>query len=153
MTFAVAAAQLAGEYSLGTLRVLLVRQSHRQTLLAGKFIAVVTFMLAGVLVATVASVVATVAMAHVKGIPTTAWITASGLGSLGTGAGDIALAVIGYATLGMALAVFLRSPIVTIVVGIVFLLIVEQILPRTVTETSHGFRGSPLRHRTKRAAL
>jgi ABC-type transport system involved in multi-copper enzyme maturation permease subunit len=144
VTFAVAAAQLASEYSLGTLRVLLVRQSHRQTLLAGKFIAVVTFMLGGVLAATVASVLAAVAMAHAKGIPTTAWITASGLGSLGTGFGDIALAVIGFATLGMTLAVFLRSPIVTIVVGIVFLLIVEQILAGLVTETAKWLPGQTL---------
>jgi ABC-type transport system involved in multi-copper enzyme maturation permease subunit len=144
VTFAVAAAQLASEYSLGTLRVLLVRQSRRQTLLGGKFIAVVTFMLGGVLVATVASVVAALAMAHAKGIPTTAWFTASGLGSLGTGFDNIALAVIGYAILGMALAVFLRSPIVTIVVGIAFLLIVEQILSGAVTESSQWLPGEVL---------
>ncbi|MGA3146092.1 MAG: ABC transporter permease subunit [Acidimicrobiales bacterium] len=144
VAFAIAAAQLASEYSLGTLRSLLVRQSRRQVLLAGKFLAVVTFMLSGAVVATGASVATALVMAHVKGIPTAAWFTSSGLGSLGTGLGNIAIAVTGYVTLGMFLAVLLRAPVLTIVVGIAFILIVEQILAGIVTETARWLPGQAL---------
>ena len=47
--FAVAAAQSAGEYSHGTVRNLLVRQPHRLTLLAGKYVAILTFLTGAVL--------------------------------------------------------------------------------------------------------
>ncbi len=144
VAFAIAAAQLAGEYSLGTLRSLLIRQPRRQILLAGKYLAVVTFMLTGVVVATGASVATALVMAHVKGIPTAAWLTTSGLGSLSTGLGNIAIAVIGYMTLGMFLAVLLRAPVLTIVAGIAFILIVEQILAGTVTETGRWLPGQAL---------
>ena len=42
VAFGIAAAQTASEYSLGTLRQLLVRQPRRVTLLAGKMLGVVT---------------------------------------------------------------------------------------------------------------
>jgi ABC-2 type transport system permease protein len=144
VAFAVAAAQLAIEFSLGTLRALLVRQSRRPILLGGKFLAVVSFMLGGLVIATAASIGTALIMAHVKGIPTSAWISANGLSLLGNGFANIALAMIGYAILGMTLAVLLRSPIVTVIVGIVFLLIVEQILSGTITESARWLPGQVL---------
>jgi ABC-type transport system involved in multi-copper enzyme maturation permease subunit len=44
VAFGIAATQIASEYSLGTLRQLLVRQPRRAVLLAGKLLAVLTFM-------------------------------------------------------------------------------------------------------------
>ncbi len=83
-------------------------------------------------------------MAHVKVIPTAPWFTSSGLGSLSTGLGNIAIAVTGYVTLGMFLAVLLRAPVLTIVVGIAFILIVEQILAGIVTEAARWLPGQAL---------
>ncbi len=51
VAFGIAATQIASEYSLGTLRQLLVRQPRRPILLAGKFLAVLTFMLGAVVFA------------------------------------------------------------------------------------------------------
>ena len=51
VAFGIAASQIASEYSLGTLRQLLVRQPRRAVLLAGKFLAVLTFMLGAVVFA------------------------------------------------------------------------------------------------------
>ncbi len=44
VAFGIAAAQVASEYSLGTLRQLLVRQPRRAVLLAGKMLGVITFL-------------------------------------------------------------------------------------------------------------
>ena len=70
VAFGIAATQIASEYSLGTLRQLLVRQPRRPILLAGKFLAVLTFMLGAVVFSSVVATVASVVMAHARHVPT-----------------------------------------------------------------------------------
>ncbi|HEX4830097.1 MAG TPA: ABC transporter permease [Trebonia sp.] len=145
VAFGTAAAQTASEYSLGTLRQLLVRQPRRVTLLAGKMVAVVTFMaLATAFAAVVAFLVANV-MAASRGVPTSAWFTGTGLGDLLRALGNIELAVIGYSVLGLVIGQFLRSAVGAVIVGFAWLLVIEQfILTRIVPATAPWLPGISL---------
>jgi len=128
IAFAVAAAQSAGEYSHGTLRNLLVRQPHRLTLLAGKYVAILTFLTGAVLLAAAAGSGTAEIMAHLRGINGGTWTTMGGFRSYETALGDIVLAVAGYATLGLALGAVLRSSVAAISIGIAYLLPVEMLI-------------------------
>jgi ABC-type transport system involved in multi-copper enzyme maturation permease subunit len=145
VAFGLAAAQMASEYSLGTLRQLLVRQPRRVTLLAGKMLAVVTFMvLATAFAAVVAFLVANV-MARSRGVPTGAWYTGTGFGDLLTALGNVELAVIGYSVLGLVVGQFLRSAVAAVIVGFAWLMVIEQfILTRIVPGTAPWLPGISL---------
>jgi ABC-2 type transport system permease protein len=142
VAFGLAAAQTANEYSLGTLRQLLVRQPRRVTLLLGKMLAVITFMvLATAFAAVVAFIVANV-MAQSRGVSTSAWYTGTGFGDLLNALGNIELAVIGYSVLGLVVGQFLRSAVASVIVGFAWLLAVEQfILTRIVPGTAPWLPG------------
>src|ERR1700691_5484012 len=79
VAFGIAASQVASEYSLGTLRQLLVRQPRRAVLLAGKILGVISFMIAAVVFAAVVGGVVSVIMAHVRHVPVGAWFSATGV--------------------------------------------------------------------------
>ena len=133
VAFGTAAAQMANEYSLGTLRQLLVRQPHRGTLLAGKLLAVVTFMVLATAFAAVVAFFAACAMAQSRGVSTSAWFTGTGFGDLLKALGNIELAVIGYSVLGLVIGQFLRSAVAAVILGFAWLLVIEQfILTRIV---------------------
>jgi hypothetical protein len=133
VAFGTAAAQTANEYSLGTLRQLLVRQPRRVTLLAGKLLAVVTFMVLATAFAAVVAFLAAIAMAQSRHVPTSAWFTGTGLGDLLRALGNIELAVIGYSVLGLVIGQFLRSAVGAVILGFAWLLVIEQfILTRIV---------------------
>ena len=140
----VAAAQLANEYSSGTLRNLLVRQPRRTVVLAGKYLGILSFLLGAVLVACVFGIVAAFVMAHVRGIPTTAWTSSTGLHDFGQGLGDVALSMLGYGTIGFVLGIIMRSPVSSIVVGLAFLLPFEGILSAVVNGSARWLPGSLL---------
>ena len=63
----VAASQMAGEYTQGTLRTLLIRRPQRLQLLGGTWAALVTFMTGAVAVAAVASGATALVAAQAKG--------------------------------------------------------------------------------------
>lgn len=128
VAFGVAAAQIANEYGWGTLRQLLIRQPNRKLLLCGKYLAVLSFLAGATLAATTGGVVAALIMAHVRGIPTAAWTSTSGLADLGRALGEVALAVGGYATFGFVVGLLLRSAVASVVIGIVYLLPLETVL-------------------------
>jgi hypothetical protein len=128
VAFGTAAAQTANEYSLGTLRQLLVRQPRRLTLLAGKMLAVVVFMVLATAFAAVVAFLAANAMAQSRGVSTGAWFTGTGLGDLLTALGNIELAVIGYSILGLVVGQFLRSAVAAVIIGFAWLLVIEQFI-------------------------
>jgi ABC-2 type transport system permease protein len=133
VAFGTAAAQMANEYSLGTLRQLLVRQPRRGTLLAGKLLAVVTFMVLATAFAAVVAFFAACAMAQSRGVSTSAWFTGTGFGDLLKALGNIELAVTGYSVLGLVIGQFLRSAVAAVILGFAWLLVIEQfILTRIV---------------------
>jgi ABC-2 type transport system permease protein len=144
VAFGIAASQIASEYSLGTLRQLLVRQPRRSILLAGKYAGVLTFLaLALVFAAAVATVVA-FAMAHSRHVPTGAWTSSAGISDLTRALGDLALAVVGYASLGLAVGLFLRSSVFAVILGFAWLLPVEGIIMRIFPATTPWLPGSAL---------
>lgn len=140
----VAAAQVASEYTNGTLRNLLVRQPRRGRLLAGKYLAVLTFMVGAVAAATAGGVAAAFVMAHVRAIPTSAWTSAPGLQAFGQALANTAIAVCGYATLGLVLGVVMRSPVSAIAVGVIYVLPFETILAAVVSGTARWLPGQLL---------
>ena len=89
VAFGIAASQLASEYSLGTLRQLLVRQPRRATLLAGKMLGVITFLVAALCFAAVIALVVAVLAAQSRGVSTHAWFTSAGLTDMFQELGDL----------------------------------------------------------------
>jgi large-conductance mechanosensitive channel len=108
-------------------------------------LAVVTFMvLATAFAAVVAFLVANV-MARSRGVPTGAWYTGTGFGDLLTALGNIELAVIGYSVLGLVVGQFLRSAVAAVIVGLAWLMVIEQfILTRIVPGTAPWLPGISL---------
>src|ERR1700733_11337266 len=89
VAFGIAASQVASEYSLGTLRQLLVRQPRRILLLSGKMLGVITFLVAALVFAGVVAFVVALAAAHSRDVSTSAWFTGTGLGDLFRELGDL----------------------------------------------------------------
>ncbi len=124
------AAAVAGEYSQGTLRNLLVRQPRRARLLSGKFLALAVFFGIAIVLAVLVAAGAAFALGPGKGIDTSAWTSAAGLTDLWHTILHIYLASIGYGVLGTALAVVLRSPALAVAVGVAYAIPVEAIIVR-----------------------
>jgi len=144
VAFGIAAAQSASEYSLGTLRQLLVRQPRRVTLLVGKMLGVITFLLlAFVFAAVVAFVVAVVAM-HARHGSTTAWFNGTGMTDLFRALGNISLAVVGYSVLGLVIGLFVRSAVFAVILGFAWMIAVENIITRIVPSTEKWLPGMAL---------
>jgi ABC-2 type transport system permease protein len=144
VAFGIAASQVASEYSLGTLRQLLVRQPRRASLLAGKMLGVITFLVLALCFAGVVALLVAVVAAHGRGVSTSAWFTGTGLGDLLGELGDLALATIGYSVLGMALGQFVRSAVFAVIVGFAWLVAVENIIVRIVPSVQPWLPGESL---------
>jgi ABC-2 type transport system permease protein len=144
VAFGIAAAQVASEYSLGTLRQLLVRQPRRAVLLAGKMLGVITFLVLALCFAAVIALIVAVVAAHGRGVPTGAWFTGAGLGDLFRELGDLVLATIGYSVLGMALGQFVRSAVFAVIIGFAWLIAIENIVARIVPSAQQWLPGQSI---------
>jgi ABC-2 type transport system permease protein len=144
VAFGIAASQVASEYSLGTLRQLLVRQPRRILLLSGKMLGVITFLVLALCFAGAVAFVVALAAAHSRGVSTSAWFTGTGLGDLFRELGDLVLAVIGYSVLGMALGQFVRSAVFAVIIGFAWLIAVENIVTRIVPSTQQWLPGQSI---------
>src|SRR5581483_5557659 len=85
-----------------------------------------------------------VAMAHVRHVPVGAWFSATGIGDLTRSLGELVLAVIGFATLGLAVGLFLRSSVFAVIVGFAYLVPVEQVIQRIIPATGRWLPGQLL---------
>jgi ABC-2 type transport system permease protein len=144
VAFGIAASQVASEYSLGTLRQLLVRQPRRAVLLAGKMLGTITFLVLALCFAAVVALVVAVVAAQSRHVPASAWFTGTGLSDMFRELGDLALAVIGYSILGMALGQFVRSAVFAVIVGFAWLIAVENIITRIVPSTEQWLPGASI---------
>jgi ABC-2 type transport system permease protein len=144
VAFGIAAAQVASEYSLGTLRQLLVRQPRRAVLLAGKMLGVISFLVLALCFAAVVAFVVALLAAHGRGVSTSAWFTGTGLGDLFRELGDLVLATIGYSILGMALGQFVRSAVFAVIIGFAWLIAIENIVTRIVPGTEQWLPGASI---------
>jgi ABC-2 type transport system permease protein len=82
VALALFASNLAGEFNKGTLRMLFVTEPHRLKVLAGKLLALSSFVAAAI-AATLASASALALMASRVGVETAAWWTTDGLAAIG----------------------------------------------------------------------
>jgi ABC-2 type transport system permease protein len=140
----VAAAQMAGEYTQGTLRTLLIRRPQRLQLLSGTWAALVTFMIGAIAAAAFGAAATALIAAQARGIDTSAWFSGDGLTSSLVTLGQASLAIVGYTTLGAALGSILRAPIVAVAVGIGWLVAFEGILGAVVDGADRWLPGSLL---------
>lgn len=135
VSFSIAAFQFGGEFSHGTLRNLLVRQPRRWALMAGKCLAVLSFLLGAIAVAAVFGICAAFVLAHIRHIPTEAWTSGLGMSDVGVQIGDIAASACGFAAIGMIAGLLLRSSVLAIAAGLAALLPFETILTDAVPGT------------------
>jgi ABC-type transport system involved in multi-copper enzyme maturation permease subunit len=135
------ASQTAQEYSLGTLRNLLVRQPSRMKILAGKFISMKIFALVMVLFAGVLSIGISFALSGRAKVDTTAWRTSAAMHLLFENTLNIFIATLCFGAFGMILGLLFRSPISAIAVGVLWNLILENILSALITSTGKWLPG------------
>jgi ABC-2 type transport system permease protein len=128
VALALFAISVAGEYSQGTLRNLLVRQPRRVRLLAGKVLALASFTTVALAAAAVAVTATALALAPTRDIPTSAWFTSAGWIALGSGFVNLVLATLGWGLLGTLLALALRSPAAAVGAGVAYALPFELVL-------------------------
>jgi hypothetical protein len=134
-------ANVAGELTQGTFRTLLMRQPRRVGLLAGKMAALLAFVAVVLLAAEILTVAASAMIAPSQDVSTASWF---GLDGLGAAAGDYATALAGvaaWASLGMALAIFVRSIPVALAIGIVWSGPFEHLLQDAWTAAAQWFPG------------
>ncbi len=127
-----AAAALAGEFSSGTIRNLLVREPRRLRLLGGMTVGVLSFVALITLVALAVASLVAVAIATSKGVDTSVWFGGAGLSSTLRTTGNLLASTLGFALIGAILGLVLRSPVAAIGAGVAYALPVEAILSSTV---------------------
>ena len=138
------AAQTAQEYTYGTLRNLLVRQSGRLRILGGKLIANIVFAKIMVLFSAAVSIGLSVALAPGARVPTDLWFTSDGWSAIIHTTINVTISVIASGIFGMALGLLLRSPISSISVGVLWFLIIENLLGAVKESTLQWLPGSQL---------
>jgi ABC-2 type transport system permease protein len=141
LVFATIIANVTGEFSQGTFRTLLMREPGRIRLLAGKMTALLLFAAVVLLGAEALTVVASTIVAPTQGVSTSQWFT---LTSLGEAAGDYArsLSVVGgWALLGMALGMVVRSTPVALGIGVAWAGPFEHLFQDAWSAASRWFPG------------
>jgi ABC-2 type transport system permease protein len=126
------AAALAGEFSTGTLRNMLVREPRRLRLLSGMTVGVLSFIAAITLVALAIAALVAMAIATTKGVDTSVWFGSAGLSTLAATTGNLVASTLGFGLIGAVLGIVLRSPVAAIGVGVAYALPVEAILSSTI---------------------
>jgi ABC-type transport system involved in multi-copper enzyme maturation permease subunit len=140
------AAQTAQEYTYGTLRNLLVRQPGRIKLLIGKLIAMKIFALLLVLIAAGVSILNSYLLAGDARVSTELWFTSEGFRAIGETILNVTISVIYFGILGMVLGLLLRSPISAISIGVLWLLIIENLIGAVKPVTLDWMPGSQLQN-------
>lgn len=138
------AAQTAQEYTYGTLRNLLVRQPGRIRLLVGKLISMKIFALLLVAIAAIVSIGLSVALSGPAKVSTDLWFTSEGYEAIGQSLLNVTISVIYFGIIGMVLGLLLRSPISAISIGVLWLLIIENLIGAVKPETLDWMPGIQL---------
>ncbi|HET8851100.1 MAG TPA: ABC transporter permease [Ktedonobacteraceae bacterium] len=141
MALILVSANLAAEWTQGTLRNLLVREPHRLRWLAGKMLAVVLFMLLSMLLTLMISGTFILLLARGQGIQTAAWTSAEGLRIFLAFLGNEVLCLIGFSALGMLIAVLTRSVVAAVGISLAYILVFEGIIGVVAPQVTHWFPG------------
>jgi ABC-type transport system involved in multi-copper enzyme maturation permease subunit len=108
----------AMEFSRGTFRTMLMYQPRRIRLLAGKLTALLAFSAAVLAAAELITWVAARILAPTRDVATGSWVSADALGQAISDYGSVLFWVSGYALLGTAIAVVVRSVPLSLAIGI-----------------------------------
>ena len=122
------AAQTAQEYTYGTLHNLLVRQPGRIRILVGKLISMKIFALILVAIAAVVSISLSYLLSDRAKVSTDLWFTSDGIHEIGKTLLNVTISVVYFGIVGMILGLLLRSPISAISIGVLWILIIENLL-------------------------
>lgn len=138
------AAQTAQEYTYGTLRNLLIRQPGRIKILAGKLISMKLFALTMILISAVVSIAISYFLAPGAKVNTDLWFTSEGFQEIFTTLINVSISVVAFGIVGMILGLLLRSPISAISFGVLWLLIVENLLIAVKSSLQNWLPGAQL---------
>jgi ABC-type transport system involved in multi-copper enzyme maturation permease subunit len=138
------AAQTAQEYTYGTLRNLLIRQPGRLKILLGKLISMMLFALIMILIAAVVSIAISYFLAPGANVNTDLWFTSDGFHAIFTTFMNVTTSVVAFGVVGMILGLLLRSPISAISLGVLWLLIVENLLIAVKNSLQNWLPGAQL---------
>ena len=139
--FVVFVGLMAAEFSRGTVRTMLLRQPGRTRLLAGKLAAVLSFAAVVLLGTEVLTWIASRVLAPGQNIDTSAWTSVDALGAAVADYGRTLFWVTGYAVLGSALGVFIRSVPVALAAGIAWAGPFEHLVSDAWTQAPRLFPG------------
>jgi len=131
----------AAEFSRGTIRTMLLRQPLRARLLAGKLAAVLAFAAVTLAVTEALTWVAARVQAPGAGVDTPAWTSLHAVGSAVSDYGVVLLWIAGYAILGTALGVLVRSVPVALAIGIAWAGPFEHIVQNSWAAAGRWFPG------------
>jgi ABC-2 type transport system permease protein len=126
--FVVFVGAIAVEFSRGTFRTMLLRQPGRLRLLAGKLTALLLFAATALAAVEALMWVSALLLAPGRDVDTAAWTSVSAAGEALTAYGSVLLWMTGYAVLGTALAVVVRSVPVALGIGIAWAGPLEHLL-------------------------
>jgi ABC-type transport system involved in multi-copper enzyme maturation permease subunit len=144
IAYCVFAAQTAQEYTYGTLRNLLVRQPGRLRLLAGKLISMKLFALLMVLISSIVSILIAYFLAPGAKVERSLWFTSDGWTQITQTYVNVSISVVGFGILGMIMGLLLRSPITSISIGVLWMLIIETLLGAVKSSTLNWLPGNQL---------
>jgi ABC-2 type transport system permease protein len=126
------------EFSVGTIRNLLIRQPRRGSLLAGKLSAIALLIIACAVVSVLASIGSAFAIAPLKHFSTSAWVSSDGLAA----AGKITLRLFGaqlvFGSVGTCLAMLFKAPTPAISIGLAWTMLVEFLIG-SISSSIHKF--------------
>lgn len=131
----------AMEFSRGTFRTMLVYQPRRIRLLAGKLTALLAFSATVLAAAEVVTWIAARILAPTQDVSTGSWVSADALGQAFSDYGSVLFWVSGYALLGAALAVVVRSVPIALAIGIAWAGPFEHIVQDAWGAASRFFPG------------
>ncbi|MCU1427898.1 MAG: putative transporter integral rane protein [Actinomycetia bacterium] len=132
---------VAAEFSRGTIRTMLLRQPRRVRLLAGKLAALLTFAAVALAATETITWITARALAPGHDVATHAWTTLNAAGAAFTDFGAVMLWITGYAVLGMAVAILLRSVPLALAVGIGWAGPFEHLVQNAWTPAAKVFPG------------
>lgn len=110
-------AVIAGEFSGGTFRALVLRYPNRLGVIVGKLTALLAVTAGAVALAEALTVGVSLAMAPGQGVSTSGWFSADGLGAAVTDFGSAFAGLAGWAVFGTTVAVIFRSVPLALGVG------------------------------------
>jgi hypothetical protein len=113
-------------------------------ILAGKLISMMIFALVMIILSAIVSIGTSVILAPTVDVSTELWFSSAGIEFIYSTFVNVAISVVGFGIIGMVLGLLLRSPISAISFGVLWLLIVENLLVAVKSSTQSWLPGSQL---------